>query len=85
MALPMILQQLGNAPTDKLGQIKNAIGMLKASRNPQAMLQQMMSQNNPGMQKAMQYVQEHGGDPKAAFEALAKEQGIDPNEIMKML
>lgn len=59
--------------------------MVKAAKNPQAMLQQMMSQNNPGMQKAMQYVQEHGNDPKAAFEALAKEQGIDPNEIMKML
>lgn len=85
MALPAILQQLQSIPTNKLGQIKNAIGMLKASRNPQAMIQQMMSQNNPSMQKAMQYVQEHGGDPKAAFEALAKEQGIDPEEIKKML
>ena len=48
-------------------------------------MQQMMSQNNPGMQKAMQYVREHGNNPKAAFENLAREKGHDPNEIMKNL
>lgn len=86
MALPMILQQLSNTPSmGNMAQIKNTIAMLKAAKNPQALMQQMMSQNNPGMQKAMQYVREHGNDPKAAFEALAREKGLDPDEIMNML
>lgn len=85
MALPTILQHLQGNNSNGLGQLKNAIGMIKAAKDPQAFVQQMMSQNNPGMQQAMQYVQEHGGDPKAAFEALSKEKGIDPEEIKKML
>lgn len=86
MALPMILQQLSNTPAiSNMAQIKNTIAMLKSAKNPQALMQQMMSQNNPGMQKAMQYVREHGNDPKAAFEALAREKGLDPDEIMNML
>lgn len=85
MALPQILQHLQANSPNGLGQLKNAIGMIKAAKDPQAMIQQMMSQNSPGMQQAMQYVQEHGGDPKAAFEALSKEKGIDPEEIKKML
>lgn len=86
MALPMILQQLSNTPSmGNMAQIKNTIAMLKNAKNPQALMQQMMSQNNPGMQKAMQYVREHGNDPKAAFEALAREKGLDPDEIMNML
>lgn len=35
--------------------------------------------------QAIDYVKQHGNDPKAAFEALAKERGIDPNEIENML
>lgn len=35
--------------------------------------------------KALDYVKQNGGDPKAAFEKLAAEQGIDPAEIEKMI
>lgn len=31
-----------------------------------------MQQRNPGMAQAMDYIKQHGGDAKAAFEALAK-------------
>lgn len=48
-------------------------------------MQQMMMQKNPGMQQALSYIQQHGNDPKTAFESLAKEKGLDPNEIMKNL
>ncbi len=48
-------------------------------------MQQMMMQKNPGMQQALSYIQQHGNNPKAAFEALAREKGIDPNEITKMI
>lgn len=71
--------------TTGLGQIKETIAKLKALKNPEAAMQMLMQQKNPNMAKAMDYVKQHGGDPKAAFEALAKESGIDPSEIMSML
>ena len=43
-------------------------------------MQQMM-QNNPAISKATEYVKQHGGDPKAACEALAKEKGIDLHDL----
>lgn len=52
--------------------------------NPEAMLQNMMAQRNPAMAKAVQYVNECGGDPKAAFQKLAQENGIDASEIETM-
>lgn len=61
------------------------VGALKAAKDPQAYIQQMIQQNTPQLQQAMQYIKEHGNDPKTAFEALAKEKGIDPEEINKMI
>ena len=48
------------------------------------MLAQMMG-NNPAMAQAQALIRESGGDPQKAFFALAKKQGIDPNEILKLL
>lgn len=61
--------------------IRQMIGAIKNAGNPQALLQQMMQQQNPGLAQAMDYVRQHGGDPKAAFEALAAEKGIDPADL----
>lgn len=44
-----------------------------------------MAERNPGMKQALDYVNQNGGDPKAAFEKLAQEQGLNPDEIMGML
>lgn len=49
------------------------------------MFAQMMQQRNPELMKAVNYVKEHGNDPKTALEELAKENGIDPSEIIKMI
>ena len=83
MAIPTILQMLGTnraAANPQIGQLKQMIGMIKNAGNPQAMVQQMM-QNNPAMSQAMEYVQKHGGDAKAACEALAKEKGINLQDL----
>ena len=56
--------------------------MVKAMGNPQATIGQM-AQNNPQMQQVMQYVQQNGGDAKAAFYALAKQRGVDPDVIIQ--
>lgn len=57
---------------------------IKAAQNPQAMLQGMIAQN-PQMKQVMDYVQQSGGDPKTAFYKMAKEKGVDPNEILSAL
>lgn len=67
-----------------LGPIKNMMNQLKAVQNPQALLQNMLNQN-PNIQQAIQYVNQNGGDPKAAFYKLAQEQGIDPESLMKQI
>lgn len=83
MALPGILQQLAMA-NPMTGQIKQMMSMVQSAQNPQAMLNQMM-QNNPQMQQAMKLINQHGGDAKKAFYALAKQKGIDPQGILDML
>lgn len=56
------------------------------------MLNQKQTPNNqqqypqkPNWQMVMDYVNQNGGDPKAAFFKLAKEKGIDPSFILNML
>ena len=58
--------------------------MVKAARNPQAMIQ-VMAQQNPKMQQVMQFVQQNGGDAKTAFYKLAEQQGVNPDDVLNML
>ena len=86
MALPAILQMLSGqstplSQTPQLGQLRQMISMMKNAGDPQALFQQMMQQNNPGLAKAMDYVKQHGGDAKSACEALAKEKGINLHDL----
>lgn len=72
-------QQVNN-----LSQIKNMMNILRTANNPQAMLQ-MMIQKNPQLKSVMDYINQHGGNPQQAFYAMAKEKGVDPNEIIRIL
>ena len=65
----------------QLGQLRQMIGMIRGASNPQALLSQMIQQSNPAMMQALDYVKHHGGNPKAACEALAKEKGISLKDI----
>ena len=47
------------------------------------MLQQMTAQN-PQLKQAVDYVNANGGDAKTACYKLAKEKGINPDEILQM-
>jgi hypothetical protein len=58
--------------------------MFKSAQNPQALLNNMASQN-PQLKQVMEAINQHGGDPKKAFYDIAKERGIDPNEILNQL
>ena len=85
MAIPQILQQLqGASLPGNLGQIKQMMQVVKGTRNPQMMLNQMM-QSNPQMKQVMDLVNQHGGDPKKAFYGLCEQRGVDPNQILNMI
>ena len=56
------------------------IQQIKAMGNPAMMIQQM-----PQYKQIMDYVNQNGGDAKAAFYSKAQEMGIDPDEIIKAM
>ena len=81
--MPGILQQLTKT-SQMMGQIKQMMNMVKGAQNPQAMLNQIML-SNPRMKQVMEIVNQYGGDPDRAFQAVAQQNGINPQEIMNML
>lgn len=46
---------------------------------------QRQNNSNPRLQQVQNYVNQHGGDPKAAFYNACQERGINPNDILKFL
>ena len=72
--IPQILQQL-NSPA--MSRIQQAVQLAKG--NPMALMQ------GPQYQQAMNLVQQAGGDARAAFYQLAKQKGIDPDQLLSML
>ena len=83
MAIPGILQQLAKS-NPMLEKIKQMIGMVKTSQNPQAMLNQMVM-NHPQLKQVMEIVNQHGGDPEKAFRTVAEKNGINPQDIIDMM
>ena len=66
-----------------MNQIKQTIQMVKASQNPQAMLNQLIT-NNPSYKQAMDIVNQYGGDVNKALNETVSQMGIDPKEIMNL-
>lgn len=64
--------------------VTQILNFYKTSKNPQETLNRMM-QNNPRMKQVMDYVNANGGDAKSAFYKLAKERGVDPEEVLSQL
>ena len=78
-----ILQQLNrNAASPQIQQIKSMMRMFNS--NPRSMVENLIK-SNPQYGAVMELVQENGGDPKKAFYALARQKGLDPDEIAKEL
>ena len=72
-----LFNQLNPSPTRNL----SFLSKIKAMKNPQAFLQNAIQQN-PQMQALLKA---YNGDAKQAFYALAKQKGVDPNEILNAL
>ena len=58
--------------------------IMASVQNPQAMLNQMVS-CNPQMKQVMDYINQNGGDAKAAFYKLADEKGVNPDDILSQI
>ena len=58
--------------------------MFKMASNPQQYLVSVVNQN-PQMREVINLVNQSGKSPKDTFYALAKQRGVDPNEILKQL
>lgn len=83
MAIPGILQQLARS-NPMMARVKQMMGMINSSGNPQAMMNQMLT-GNPQFKQVMDLINASGGDPKKAFYALAEQKGVDPNDILSMM
>ena len=82
MAVPAILQQMGRqSEPPQMQSLRQMVQTIRNAKNPTALAEQMMRQN-PNMRRAMDYVRQHGGDPKSACYELARERGIDPQSIL---
>ena len=64
--------------------IKQMMNLLRNSNNPQALLQ-MMANQNPQLRQVMNLINQNGGDARQTFYALAKQKGINPDDILNML
>ena len=59
-----ILQMLGNTQSQSLASnINSFLSMFNSIKNPQAMLQQMIANNDPKITQIMNMVNQNGGDP----------------------
>ena len=64
-----------------LSQAKQMMQAIRSSGNPQALINQMMSQNP----QVNQIIQQYGGDPKTAFYRYAEANGVNPDDILQMM
>ena len=78
----MLLQLAKSNP--KMQQIKQMMNSIQMAQNPQLALNQMVM-SNPQLKQVMDLVNQNGGDPQTAFYSVAKNMGIEPQEILNML
>ena len=69
---------------NKISSVQDMMRAVQMAGNPQAALNQLISQN-PQMAEVANYIRQNGGDAKAAFYKAAQERGIDPNSILSQL
>ena len=76
-------QQQPTQPVEQ-GGILGLINQVRNSQNPEAFMQNLAS-TNPQIKNIMDYVNQNGGDARAAFYNLAAQKGVDPNSILNQL
>ena len=87
MAIPQILQQLGQKAVQQNPNINQLQRLMKAARNAtdgEALMQQMI-ESNPQYLQAYNAMKEQGGTLKEAFMNKAKSMGLSEKDILNML
>ena len=66
-----------------LNNAKKVMDLVRASRDPKLMLQEM-AKTNSNVREAMELVNK-AGDPRSAFYQFAAAKGVDPEEILSLI
>ena len=70
------------AKAGPMGQMVNqASEIAKTMQSPNPM-GALIGQADPRMGEVMDYINKNGGNPEKVFYMLAKEKGVDPNEVL---
>jgi hypothetical protein len=64
--------------------LNNLVNLMKGAKNPQALIQQIATQN-PQMRTILNMVQNNGRNPKDLFYDIAKQKGVNPDDILNLL
>ena len=65
-------------------QIKNLMNQIQMAANPQLAFNQLLM-SNPQLQSIMTLIKQSGQSPETTFYALAKQYGVDPEQILNGL
>lgn len=93
MSLPQILQQINRSKgisdngvinNSFMDGVRNIVNMAKAAGDKDVLMQQLAAKN-PNIKQAVDYVKANGGDPKTACMGLLKQNGINPDDISKII
>lgn len=69
---------------NNMNQLKQVINMVRGANNPQQLLMNLANQN-PQIRQVMNLVQNSGKSPKDLFYEMARQKGVDPNQILNTL
>lgn len=75
------VMQFLKSPSPMMNNIKQMMQFVKSANNPQEALTQLAN-TNPQVRQALEIA---GSNPKEAFYALAKQRGINPDDVLNML
>lgn len=68
----------------QIQQIKNLMSMVQMSADPNAALANLINQN-PNLRNIVMLAKSNGSDLQQIFYALAKQKGVNPNDVMNAL
>ena len=78
-------EMMGNQSLpNNMNQLKQVINMVRGANNPQQLLMNLANQN-PQIRQVMNLVQNSGKSPKDLFYEMARQKGVDPNQILNTL
>ena len=78
-----ILSRQAPAAASPMGRISQIFNTARALANPMQVLSQMYNQTQIG--QVQDLVHKYGGNAQQAFYDLAKQKGVNPNDILNML